>query len=532
MEPNPPLVWPTSESLPPWIGVETAETWFAATSALDDSGVTAIQEWLKSPGAKSAQLIVLVYAACATTKDVLSRLLWVAAGWEGKLECAVLATGHYHTDANGTAVLLQRPGRRFPQLWTSNTSNFDLTVAPDGRLNVFIDAEATLVGRWTKWFAALWERSAPLTPLTADIPALVPARGTEEAARMWEAYQGMCAELGNPLQPETEEASAAAEKRIEEKAKELCGKMNVAPPDPVAERVCELYKAGVLVTIDKSGVVPPLHIPVKPKWLGVESERQFGKGRRKVDFKLQLFEEGAAKKIDGLRKSLPRLLDWYSFRLADDHRWVPHSAIPLIEKEMTRIEQEARTYVQEQIGGGASEYAQSRRKEMESNLDEMGQEFHPGRQVGPEVMADILREAERRLNEAMRERFLPRISQTAVNFLPPADSSGSSHSDSWAQARTLLDSIAQYFRNAVTNHFFFQGYKLPEDELLGAMNVAGDWIAKNPWAPATRNRAKDELDHLAAVLAETASDRDKCELILDTIDGKWQPDQFFQSCRE
>jgi hypothetical protein len=218
MEPNPPLVWPTSESLPPWIGVETAETWFAATSALDDSGVTAIQEWLKSPGAKSAQLIVLVYAACATTKDVLSRLLWVAAGWEGKLECAVLSTGHYHTDANGTAVLLQRPGRRFPQLWTSNTSNFDLTVAPDGRLNVFIDAEATLVGRWTKWFAALWERSAPLTPLTADIPALVPARGTEEAARMWEAYQGMCAELGNPLQPETEEARAAAEKRIEEKA--------------------------------------------------------------------------------------------------------------------------------------------------------------------------------------------------------------------------------------------------------------------------------------------------------------------------
>jgi hypothetical protein len=435
---RPPLLWPTSDCSPPWTGLERAEQWFAATSALDNSGVDAIEEWLKTPGAKSAKLIVLVYGACATTKQVLDRLLLIATASNGKLDCALLTTGHYHTDANGTAVFLKTPGRRAAQLWTSNTSNFDRIVAPNGCLNVLIDAEPSLGTRWMTWFARLWERSAPLTRMTADIPALLPPQGNEEGFRRWEAYQGMCGELEITPEPSTEEEQAAAEARVEERAKELCAEMKVAPPDPVSERVCELYKQGVLVTIDKSGVVPPLHIPVKAKWLGVESERQFGRGRRKVDFKLQLFEEEAARKIDSLRKSLPQLLDWYSFRLADEHRWVPNASLPLIQKEMTRIEQDARTYIQSLIGQGASEYAHSRRKEMQSSVNEMCQEFHPGREVGPEVMNDIIREAERRLGEALRERFLPRISETAVGFIPSADSSGSPHSDAWAQARTLL----------------------------------------------------------------------------------------------
>jgi hypothetical protein len=279
-----------------------------------------------------------------------------------------------------------------------------------------------------------------------------------------------------------------------------------------------------LVTIDKSGVVPPLHIPVKAKWLGVESERQFGRGRRKVDFKLQLFEEEAARKIDSLRKSLPQLLDWYSFRLADEHRWVPNASLPLIQKEMTRIEQDARTYIQSLIGQGASEYAHSRRKEMQSSVNEMCQEFHPGREVGTEVMNDIIREAERRLGEALRERFLPRISETAVGFIPSADSSGSPHSDAWAQARTLLGSIAGYFRDAVTNNFFFQGYKLGRGELLKAMDVAGDWIAKNPWHPDTKDHARGEVQYLGKVLASKATDHEKCNLMLDLIEGKGVPE--------
>ena len=139
-------------------------------------------------------------------------------------------------------------------------------------------------------------------------------------------------------------------------------------------------------------------------------------------------------------------------------------------------------------------------------------------------MNDILREAERRLGEALRERFLPRISETAVSFIPPADSSGSLHSDAWAQARTLLGSIAGYFRDAVTNNFFFQGYKLNQGELLKAMDVAGDWIANNPWHPDTRDRARDEVEYLGKVLSGKASDREKCEMMLDLIEGKWKPE--------
>ena len=343
---------------------------------------------------------------------------------------------------------------------------------------------------------------------------------------MWEAYQSMCDELGKPPEPKTEEERAAEEKRIEEKVKEICKEVNVPPPDLVAERVCEIYKAGVLVTIDKSGVVPPLHIPVKSKWLGVESERQFKRGTRKVDFKIELFEEKDAKQIDRYRKSLPGLLDRYSFRLADEHRWVPHAALPLIEKEMTRIDEQARTYVKDLIGAGATQFAQSRRQEMQATLNEMCHEFHPGRDVEPGVMDDIMTEAVRRLNEAMRDRFLPRIGKAAVNFIPPADPGASQHADSWAQARTLLASMAQYFRDAVTNSFFFQGYDLPEEDLLPAMDVARDWIAADPWSPQTRRRAKAELDGLKEILAsKKAASRETCEQILNMIEGRWRPEQ-------
>jgi hypothetical protein len=55
------------------------------------------------------------------------------------------------------------------------------------------------------------------------------------------------------------------------------------------------------------------------------------------------------------------------------------------------------------------------------------------------------------------------------------------------------------------------------------MDVCGDWIAKDPWRPAVRVRAKAELKGLEEIGASGLDARDQCQRILAIIEGapKW-----------
>jgi hypothetical protein len=78
--------------------------------------------------------------------------------------------------------------------------------------------------------------------------------------------------------------------------------------------------------------------------------------------------------------------------------------------------------------------------------------------------------------------------------------------------------IAKYVREAITDSYFFRGYRLSEEEIITAMNVANDWLVRHYSNPGARAVAHDQLTTIAQIDAdEKMSDREKCERLLAII---------------
>ena len=69
----------------------------------------------------------------------------------------------------------------------------------------------------------------------------------------------------------------------------------------------------------------------------------------------------------------------------------------------------------------------------------------------------------------------------------------------WGQAFSLLADVAAFPRKALTDSFFLRGLKVPEDDLIEAMNVADDALLRNPRARGIKDRCKAELNLLARI---------------------------------
>jgi len=205
--------------------------------------------------------------------------------------------------------------------------------------------------------------------------------------------------------------------------------------------------------------------------------------------KIEILDDAATREIDEQR-NVSKILQRFSFPLADGARWVPTAARPLLDNQIARIEAKVQKRVRELVGSDASRFAASRRQQIEEALNGVYKEFHVAGGVGAGVVETVINDAAGRIDKALGARFLPQLSYNDVWFDP---SLASEHASPWPQARNLLMAVAVYFRKAVTSQFFFLGIDVAEEELLGAMDVCGDWIANDPWRPAVRVRAKAEL---------------------------------------
>jgi hypothetical protein len=108
----------------------------------------------------------------------------------------------------------------------------------------------------------------------------------------------------------------------------------------------------------------------------------------------------------------------------------------------------------------------------------------------------------------------------SAQFSTHADSE---HLSQWAQVRTLLLATAKYFRESVTMTGHLKGIEVPEDELLAAMDVCGDWIIGERTDPKIESTAKSELRRLEEIQVSDRDDRSKCSLILGLIEHRGNP---------
>ncbi len=231
--------------------------------------------------------------------------------------------------------------------------------------------------------------------------------------------------------------------------------------------------------------------------------------------KIEILDDAATREIDEQR-NVSKILQRFSFPLADGARWVPTAARPLLDNQIARIEAKVQKRVRELVGSDAGQFAASRRQQIEEALNGVYKEFHVAGGVGASVVETVIKDAAGRIDRALGARFLPQLSYNDVWFDP---SLASEYASPWPQARNLLMAVAVYFRKAVTSQFFFLGIDVAEEELLGAMDVCGDWIAKDPWRPAVRVRAKAELKGLEEIGASGLDARDQCQRILAIIEG-------------
>lgn len=303
--------------------------------------------------------------------------------------------------------------------------------------------------------------------------------------------------------------------------------LGLAPLGKLERRIMELYEKGMLVTVDKYSRTPPLDVPIKPEWLGIEKLRRIGAASRRVEYRLSLFDGATLRRLDALRNRAHDLLSKFSYALADGQRWMPVSARRLFEAALEDANKEALQEITKVIRGSLEDFFKERTETVIRDLEILYQEFHPGEPLPRDVKENVLNELKNRLKKIPRDRFLPQVTYAKIRFLPPAgeEEEDKGWQSTWGQALRLLYSIAEYPRKAITDPYYLRGIMVDLDELLKAMDVCDDAIVRE-WSLRRSDildlelRALNELDRLKAIISKhDMSAREKCEEILQVIEG-------------
>jgi len=495
---------------------------FGIASAPSIDGVHEIKYWLEHNPDIKVRLILAVYPTCATRQKDLSALRDLASPGSDRLSIRVLPMEQV-TDRGTNALCFMDSETETAHMVTGSIEDFGLASGDIGNVNFAFQADPSLVESFKRYFDWLWTHSQDInTDGVVQIPDLCLPEGTTEAAHLWQTYRSLFPAFDSSnhrgsvvanVDPETGDVTLKSADGSEPKSPtEEAGieKMNV-----LADRVARIYSKGALVSIDKLSRIPPLDAPMDPKWFGDSAEIQMGKVTRKVSMRISIIDEGMLKEIEKRRQSLRMLLNRFSFGLADNMRWMPLAARALFEKEMTRINEEGQKLIADLLQGDVDDFVNSRREALAADVNTMYKELGQSGNVTEEMIDCVSGNIKDRLSKAKTAKFLPQISYSSVVFSQACNDWASP----WGQAYSLLADIAVFPRKALTDPYFYSGIKIPEDDLINAMNVADDALCQNLYARGIKERCQEELKLLTRIEKASIGARERCELLLRILSG-------------
>lgn len=542
---NPPLpfVYPESRVLaaictygqkPPWRSVlAAAKSFFGIAHGIDGEAAELLRELLTASSDLYVRLAIAVYPACPTGTDTLESLVSLSDEFCDRADFRlVLSERDEERPANMLCVLSKSDTR--PVFLIGPSGNLGLNAPRISQVNLAFQGDGESLEQCRNWFNLVWCRHAiPLHRATTCIPPLVPAQGDDAAAIQWGKYFRLC-QAAVPLpegdgelipvvvDAETGETELAA--GASDSAELPSERIGVAVVDPATRKITAILGQGSLATIDQSSRIPPLDCPVKPEWFGVDSFTQYGAVVREVKFRISAIDESTLKKLNAFRHKTRHLLSQLSLPWAERLHWIPNEAKPLLHGEMERLNDEGLELLKGTLGSDVKKYLADRMDRIRRDAQSMYQHIHPNKELADAVVDQILQELKHRLEKAIGGQLLARVCYTEVQTGVSTDSRWSTP---WGQYALFLSKLIEFPRKCLTDKYALRGLKLEADEVLKAMDVAGDHLVQDHFADKRVDRiAVAELDQVRELMAYS-DDRQKCAALLRLLGGKRCPQLAF-----
>jgi hypothetical protein len=529
LKPQPPFVWPEPRVLegisdyehqPPFDDlVQKSHFLFGIVSALTVQGIDVLKTWMEDNTDLKVSFIVMVYPACATKKTDLLQLLELVEHTLPRLSVHVWPMKLVTDRATNTLCCLG-PDADAVHIFTGSSEDFGLALTNDGQINFVFRADPVLVEGFKRYFDLMWANSPEITAKrVVSIPYLILPEGTEEAARLWQDYMDDCVNPGESADTHAVVNPDTGDVEIKNKDGN-----EVTPPtedgglkklDQLAEFVARLYKKGSLVSVDKLSRIPPLDAPVDPNIFGDIPDLQKGNVSRKVSMRVSIIDEKTLKEIDKRRQGLRALLAKFTFGIADNMRWMPDTARGLFESELKRVNNEGQTLISVLLEGGIDKFIEAKRPALVKDINAMYTELGRNGHVTEDVIIRVVENLKERLVKAQSANFMPKLTYSVIEFTSTDNPTASP----WGQAYSLLADVIIFPRKAMTDNFFLRGIKVPEEDLIEAMNVADDILLQGNEGRGIKDRCRTELDLLSRVELASLESRERCELVYRILSG-------------
>ena len=522
-----PFVWPDplvsarftqyASALPFEAVARAALSVFGVVSAIDAQAVDWMEGYLSDNPKAQLRLVISIHPTCRTTEADLQNLLRLVERHGQRADYRVFPESSLLDRSSNLLCLSGSDGET--AISVGPTENMGFAQASPSQANLVMSVTAATFEACRKWFDYLWAIAGPLRPnLVAAMPDLVLPQGDLVAAQLWDDYRQQC--LSRDAQDTVEAVINSETGEVElvdgynnpvESPTKVIG---VPKLDPLSDSVARIFELGSLVSVDKQSRIPPLEAPVKPEWFGVDSFKQTGMVKSQTSIKVSPFDEVTIKKIDRLRRVSGEVLPRFSFSLADGVRWMPQKAMPLFEAALSAANDEAKQLLGQTMGDGIEAFLRLQHERIRADAQRMYEAYHPGGKIPDSAVHNILAELKLRLDKTRSHKLIPTVAYSPVAFNPSQKSEWSSP---WGQAFALLKGVADFPREAMTNRFFWQGVRTNEDELIHAMDVAGDHLVREYGSRHAMKRAAEELAWIKGLEESSAETEDKCRVLWTLI---------------
>lgn len=536
-KPSLPFAWPIpsdgSESNPAGASVPFAHFAHASgiagiASDIDDRGVAWLKELLGNSERK-ALILLAVYAGCPTRCKHLSQLLKLQNRTTAGTEFRILPMAG-RTGAPANCLTLVSQDGSNPVCFFGATPNFGIPDPDPTHFNMAFRADPALEDKLCSWFNSIWARAAPLTESTADIPGLVPATGSADAAARWSEYCRLCSK---PDQGDTqhEEESGTPDGGVEDDdstTSSASKETDQQPPsasvglhrlDRLAERVTRILGKGQQVTVVYGGSLKPLDVPISARFFDQDPEERKGTVVRRQSFRIAAFSKEEQKMIDEYRKASRNVINKLGLPFEKGLYWMSDEMIPIFKKELSVIEGKAKAALIELVGGMAHSFVESKRAQIKEDLEQMYQEVVGKGDLPEDRLTEVLDRLEQRIQNALESEI---VAPVTFHRITVDLHKTHAHEAPWAQMENLVLALARFPRRGISKPNALSGMTTSRNSILDAMNIEDDSILrvrKDSLNDAMR-RSDWDLDQLERIADSDVEDRDRCKAYFMIIDGK------------